>query len=369
MNNWSVLEIEPTAARGKFSEKLFDDPDYAAELKKDGDRRTGQFYWVVPENNPTVQIPIVHFAGRTISKVTGKLVEKGANVPHITRGQTGPNWGYDSALMERMLRLTGTVLDGECEVPEGFKLPDDDPEGNLVKYVQRVTGCNGDGAVERALAKMGQDVADGGVGGKLRWCVFDILFYQHRDLRALPLSERRKWLLEAVTALNNPYIYPVPHVTENKRAFLDQVLADGGEGVILKKLSAPLDSKTHLTWVKRKFEMNADVFIIGFEPPEQFSTKVTGEVSETKFWKKGWIGAVQFGQYRDGIVWPCGTMSGMSDKLRQELTDNQAVYMNRVVELKANGRERKTMAFQHPRWVRLRDDKRPEDCVYNENES
>jgi len=370
MANWEVLEIEPTPARGKFRDELFDDPNWAAELKKDGDRRTGQFYWGVPDQGMTMyQIPKVYFAGRTVSKITGKLVEKGENVPHITRGQTAPNWGFDSALMERMLRLTGTVLDGECEVPEGFVLPDDDPEGNLVKYVQRVTGCNGEGAAQRALEKMGQDVEDGGVGGKLRWCVFDILYYMGRDLRHLPLAERRKWLIEAVGVLGNPYVYLVPHITEDKRGFLRNVLADGGEGVILKDLRAPRDDKAHLTWVKKKFELFADVIIIGFQPPKQFSKKVTGEVSETKFWKQGLIGAVEFGQYKDGVIWPCGTMAGMTDKLRQDLTDHQTQYMGRVVEVKANGREHKTMAFQHPRWKRLRDDKRPEDCIYNENES
>lgn len=356
MTNWNVIELMPCPARGKYAESYLDDPAYAAEVKEDGDRRTGQFYF---EQLPHgLQVPIVHFAGRRVSSVDGRLVEKGANVPHITRGQSMPGWGYDSALMERMLRLTGTMLDGECVLPAEFIVPEDDPDGGKSKYVTKVMGSKPERAID--LQQPGTII-----NGKMRWSVFDIIFYHGRDLRGLPLSERRKWLLEAVATLNNPYVVPTEHVVENKRAFLERVLDAKGEGIILKKLDQSYDR--HLTWIKKKVELNADVVIMGFEPPEQFSKKVTGETSETKFWKKGWIGAILFGQYRDGILWPCGTASGMSDKLREEMT-NHPEYVGRVVEIKANGRE-PTGAFRHPRFKMWRDDKKATDCVYNPDET
>lgn len=361
MNNWNVIEIEPTPARGKFVNKLLDDPNYAAEKKEDGDRRTGQIYWEQREHG--FQVPLMHFAGRRVSVETGKMAEKSQNVPHITRCQSVANWGYDSALMERQIRLAGTVFDGECVLPAEFVRPLNDPRGGLSKYVTRVMGC---GTWEKARERQEQSVEDGGVGGKMRYSVFDLLFYHGRDLRDLPLCERRKWLLEAVTCLGNPYITATEHVVEDKRAFLERTLDAGDEGIILKKLDAPYGQ--HLTWVKQKVKINADVVIIGFDPPEQFSKKVTGEISETKFWKKGWISAVQFGQYRDGIMWPCGTMSGMTDKFRAELTENQEKYLGRVVEVEANGRE-PTGAFRHPRWERLRDSKTAAQCVYDPDET
>lgn len=360
MNNWNIIEVMPCPARGKFSEALLDDPNYAAETKEDGDRRTGQFYWTVPDHGMTMyQVPVIHFAGRRVSDVDGKLVEKGANVPHITRGQAGPEWSFDSALMERMVRLTGTMLDGECVLPSTFVRPPEDKYGGLSKYVTKVMGSKPDRAID--LQRSGTVI-----NGQMRWSVFDILFYQGRDLRALPLSERRKWLLEVVNLLGNPFVFPTEHVIEDKRGFLERTLNAGLEGIVLKNLRRPYDE--HLSWVKKKVLIMADVVVMGFDPPEQFSKKVDGTVSETKFWKKGWIGAVKFGQYRDGVLWPCGTMSGMDEKFRVELTENQAKYLNRVVEVEANGRE-PTGAFRHPRWERIRDDKRPEDCVYNPNES
>lgn len=355
--NWSVIEVHPCPARGKFLEALLDDPTYAAEVKEDGDRRTMQLYWTQGDHG--FQTPIGHFAGRRVSDVDGKLVEKGANVPHITRGQAGAYWTYDSALMERMLRLTGTMFDGECVLPAEFVVPEDDVDGGKSKYVTKVMGSKPERAIE--LQAPGTII-----NGRMRYSVFDLLFYRHRDMRTLTLLERRKWLLEAVTALDNPFIIPTEHVVENKRAFLERVLNAHGEGIILKKLDRPYGE--HLTWVKKKVEMNADVVILGFDPPEQFSTKVSGEVSETKFWKKGWVGAIQFGQYRDGVLWPCGTASGMSDKLRAALSANPQSFIGRVVEIKANGRE-STGAFRHPRFKAWRDDKRAQDCVYNPNES
>lgn len=354
--NWTPIELLPCPARGKFSDDLLDDPRYAAEVKEDGDRRTGQLYWEQLDHG--LQVPIMHYAGRRVSDITGRFVEKGENVPHITRGQAGPFWGYDSALMERMLKLTGTMFDGECILPAEFVVPDDDTEGGKSKYVTKVMGSKPDRA---------KDLQQPGtvINGLMRYSVFDLLFYCGRDLRELPLSERRKWLLEALSRLNNPYIFATPHVIEEKRAFLDKVLDAHGEGIILKRLDQPYDR--HLSWVKKKVELNADVVIMGFSPPEQFSKKVDGTVSETKLWKKGWIGAIQFGQYRDGILWPCGTASGMSDKLRAEMTAHPE-YAGRVVEIKANGRE-PTGAFRHPRFKHFRDDKRAEDCVYNPNES
>jgi hypothetical protein len=355
--NWNLLELVPCPARGKFVDSMLDDPAYGLEEKFDGDRRTGQFYW--QQGDHGFQTPIIHFAGRRFSDIDGKLVEKGANVPHITRAQVRPGWGYDSELMERMLRLTGTMLDGECILPEEFVVPDDDADGGKSKYVTKVMGSKPERAIEL-------QVPGTIINGRMRWKTFDILFYMGRDLRQLPLSERRKWLIEAVSVLRNPFITVAEQVVEGKREALRRILDAKGEGAILKQLDQPYDK--HLTWAKKKVEMNADVVILGFEPPEQFSKKVTGEVSETKFWKKGWVGAIQFGQYRDGKLWPCGTASGMSDKLRAELSTDPQKFIGRVVEIKANGRE-PTGAFRHPRFKNWRDDKVASDCVYNPNET
>ena len=42
-----LLQIEPQSARGTFNESMWDDPEWVAEEKYDGDRRIAQFVGAV----------------------------------------------------------------------------------------------------------------------------------------------------------------------------------------------------------------------------------------------------------------------------------------------------------------------------------
>lgn len=139
------------------------------------------------------------------------------------------------------------------------------------------------------------------------------------------------------------------------------IWARGGEGIILKHAGSTYTEEK--LWVKVKKEETEDVVIMGYDDAKAESTKVTGVTSVTKYAKKGWIGAVRFGQYRDGKLVDCGKCSGMDDKLREELSLNGGKYIGTVVEILANERE-ETGKFRHPRWVGFREDKNPKDCVW-----
>lgn len=342
-------QIMPCPARGKYHPELLEDANYAAETKEDGDRRIGQF---LDKNG----IPFIYYTGRRISDVTGKLVEKGDNVPHITQGLILDPWEADSALLHRMSKLSGTTLDGECVLPAEFIPPDN---GGKSKFVTKVMGSKPEKAL--ALQKYGTVI-----NGKMRWSVFDILSYKHKDVSSKPLSERRKLLLEVLDYLDNRYVVPTLHVVENKKGFLDSILGSGGEGIVLKRLDRPYGD--HLSWVKKKGEISADVVVMDFEEPEHFSTKVSGENTETKFWKNGWIGAIKFGQFQDGVLKYCGKCSGMDDDLREKISKSKDSYIGLVMKIQANGRE-PTGAFRHPRFEMWRNDKNPKDCVWDLNES
>lgn len=353
-------QIEPCPARGKWLDSYFDDSNWFFEEKLDGDRRIGQFI-----------DGVVRFTGRNISKKDGLFVEKTDNVPHITHSALetsisplgDEDWSgrIDQNLLARVKGLEGTVLDGECLVAQEFVdalVAAGGDIGGLSKHTTSIMGSKPGKAVRYQMER-----------GFMRWVVFDCLYYKGKDIRALPQVERRTYAVAAVAEWDNPHVSVAKAVNgpADKRAFLDAILArPDGEGVIAKHINATYGQKN--LWAKRKLEMNADVIIIGYEDAKEESEKVTGVVSKTKYHLNGWIGAVRFGQYRDGKLWYCGKMSGMDESRRIEFSQNGDKYLGRVVEIRANGRE-PTGKFRHPRFKQFRDDKAAEQCVYDENET
>lgn len=317
MSNYKFQQLAPTPARGKFDPKLYNDENWYAEEKYDGDRRIAQFI-----------DGRVRFTGRRISDVDGLYVEKTENLPHLNI--------YDTDTV-----LEGTVLDGEIICPW---------EGARSKDVTSIMGSKPELAIKKQKER-----------GYLAYRVFDCLFLEGEDVRKAPLHVRRSYAATAVELWANKHVELARRVQKDKEGFVLEIWERGGEGVILKHR----DSKYHeeKLWVKVKKENTEDVVIIGYEDAKEESTKVSGKTSATKYHLKGWVGAVRFGQYVDGELVDCGKCSGMTDELREELSKNKKKYLGRVVEILANERE-PTGRFRHPRWVRFRDDKNPKECVW-----
>ena len=79
------------------------------------------------------------------------------------------------------------------------------------------------------------------------------------------------------------------------------------------------------------------------------------------------IGAVVFGQYVDGKLTELGQASGMSDEIRMKMGRTPDQFIGRVVEIQ--GMERlKSGAIRHPRFMSMRSDKQPDDCIWYQGE-
>lgn len=340
------MVLIPQKARGKLREEMWSSPEWTAEEKLDGERRIAQFCG-----------PVVRFTG-TPSKVFGKPVEKTAQIPHLS-----DLWPKDLAVNEGQIGtyrttppyfMDGTVLDGELIATEGMKL-----EGGQSKYVTAIANSKPAEAIRKQIEQ-----------GWLRYRVFDCLFWRGLDIRHLSLIDRRARATKAVKEWNNPWVQMVDW-SAARRAFLDTIIKRGGEGVVLKHNDHRYGE--HLGWVKVKAEATYDCVIIGYKDAKATSKKTDGKVSATKYAEKGLIGALIIGQALRGqsprphfrLV---GTISGMDDGLRARFTKDKEKYLGAVVEIKANGRE-PTGRFRHPRFVRLRTDKRAIDCIYDQDES
>jgi bifunctional non-homologous end joining protein LigD len=79
---------------------------------------------------------------------------------------------------------------------------------------------------------------------------FDLLWLDGRDLRGLPLLERKRLLRAIVPPQPSPLLY-VDHVAETGRALFDLVCARDMEGIVAK-LAAGLYAPEATTWVKIK---------------------------------------------------------------------------------------------------------------------
>ncbi len=354
---YKFQQIEPQPARGKLVESMWDDPNWIAEEKYDGDRRIAQFCGKA-----------VRFTGRRVSVKDGLYVEKTENVPHLscfshalTGSPEDATHKNVKAMLQRMSGLEGTVLDGEMIATQNGKNLTE-LLGGMSKFVTSIMGSLPEEAVAKQIER-----------GWLRYVVFDCLFLKGKDLRKLPLWSRQQHLSDVVGAWGNPFVQQADRATGNaKRQFKDRIMAAGGEGVILKNRDHRYGDKRG--WVKVKAEWTADVVIMGFVPAKEMSVK-KGEdkATQTKYAKAGLIGAVQCGQWKetaqvDGrYLSEVATVSGMDDVLRAEFTKHPKKHLGRVIEIAHNGRE-PTGRFRHPRFKRFRDDKQAKDCIYREGE-
>jgi ATP-dependent DNA ligase len=227
-------------------------------------------------------------------------------------------------------QLAGTIIDGEILLP---------------------------GSDSSTLSGTVHSITVSAANKLVKLFVFDILKYQDTNLENRPLTDRLYWLNILSTRMHSPFIVFLPWAfsTEEKRKLYRDVIARGGEGIMLKRLDAPYlqGGRPANNWYKAKKSATFDCIIMGF-------TKGKGKYNSH-------VGAVVFGQYVDGKLTELGQASGMSDAIRKDMSESPFKYIGKVVTIK--GMERlKSGAIRHPVYFGLRTDKLPRDCKYHSNE-
>jgi bifunctional non-homologous end joining protein LigD len=186
--------------------------------------------------------------------------------------------------------------------------------------------------------------------GWLTYMVFDFLELGGYDLRAEPIEKRRALLAELVTGLNCPHIRLVEQgeaTVENWASYVRRYR----EGVVLKRKGSHYPHGRTPAWLKLKVVDDADVVVTGFVQGQ-------GKYADT-------LGAIRFGQYKDGALTERGTCSGMTDADRDAIWQHQADYLGRVLVIHHMGVLPGQTGFRHPQWSHLRSDKSPEDCLWD----
>ena len=198
--------------------------------------------------------------------------------------------------------------------------------------------------------------------------VFDVLYANGRDVRSLPLLERKDVLRSALT-FEDPLRY-TDHRDTDGLAYYQQACRDGWEGLIAKRVDAPYRAGRTKDWLKFKCEAGQEFVIGGFTDPKG---------SRIGF------GALLLGYYdQDGRLAYAGKVgTGFDTHTLQSLHDTMA-RIERSTPPFAQGRLPRSGVhwieprlvgevgfsewtrdgeLRHPRFQGLRDDKDPREVV------
>ncbi|MGO4619019.1 non-homologous end-joining DNA ligase [Ensifer sp. 2YAB10] len=161
----------------------------------------------------------------------------------ITRG--GYDWTtkFGPIVAEaRELGHTSMILDGEAVVLDDH-------------------GRSDFGLLQRAVGKK-PSLHD---AGEIIFYAFDLLYLDGRDLRSLPLSERRQ-LLEPIVAGRTGVIRFSEEVHADGVEFFRAACELGLEGIIAKRRDKPYHSGRRPEWLKIKCARRDTFVIVGYEP-------------------------------------------------------------------------------------------------------
>ncbi len=208
---------------------------------------------------------------------------------------------------------------------------------------------------------------------------FDLLAYDDFDLRPLPLTRRKQFLAEVVPKLGP--LRALDHIETEGEAFMKSVTAMGLEGIIAKKADEPYRKGRSAQWLKIKAEKTGDFVIVGFTAPKR---------------SRAHIGALQLADYVNGSLVYAGRVgTGFNDSLLADMKALLDPIVRRdppcepplappgVEPLAGNAiPETSTTTWVEPKYVcevrfrewtpdgllrhsaflRLREDKRPDEC-------
>src|SRR5262249_4596866 len=108
-----------------------------------------------------------------------------------------------------------------------------------------------------------QALTAGGRG--LSYFVFDLLFAGGKDLRKLPLIERKKRLQELLgPAARQGRVFLSDHIEGKGRTILKALCAKGFEGVIAKRADRPYRAGRGRDWLKIKCALEQEFVIVGY---------------------------------------------------------------------------------------------------------
>ncbi len=221
---------------------------------------------------------------------------------------------------------------------------------------------------QRAQLRRSLDIRHAVVENPVTFYAFDLLGFEDFDLRPLPLAERKSLLRRVVPATG--VIRFLDHIEEEGELLYDQVQKLGLEGIVAKRADAPYKPGRSAIWLKIRTRRTDDFVVVGFTAPKG---------------SRSGLGALLLGSFQNGALTFTGRAgSGFSEKQLVELrktlegirlsappcsgpvpqeTGVSWVEPRLVCEVEYTEWTEEGLLRQ-PVFLRFRDDKRPEECVF-----
>lgn len=341
------LQISPMRYCGKPTKtaikQAFESGEWIAQEKLDGALYTLE----------KTDSGFIYLFSRTKSRKTGELVEKSENFPHIKK------WA------EKYIP-NGTIIVGEIYV-----------EGGHSNDVTKLSGCTPSNARYRQF-----DTHE--YGGPIHFYAFDILRYKGKDIKnegTLKRIEQYLYNEELDKAFKNKkYVKRAETIYNNFEEKLQEIFNRGGEGLVFKNKDCPYRSGMRST-ASQAFKWkqhldSVDLICIGLEDPEYY---YTGKEAENWPYKDddgnlitkpayyGWKNSMSLGCYKNKeIVYVGKVASGLTDAMRQDMAEHPENYLNKVAQVSCMSVDVKEGTLRHPVFEQIREDKNPEECLYEE---
>jgi len=222
---------------------------------------------------------------------------------------------------------------------------------------------------ERRVEQMAREIP-------VAYIVFDILYIDGQNLTSRPLHERRRILEEAIVPSEKVQISPT---TEGAgKALFTAAAGQGLEGIMGKRLSSPyLPGARSADWLKMKVKFDADVVIVGWTDGEGRRKGSLGSLVMAVYdeGELRYVGNVGTGFDRDSLADTMSRMGALEEierpfpsevlRSRPELRRAHWVAPSLVAivehrQLTSVGR------LRAPSFKGFREDKRPEECTYQQ---
>jgi bifunctional non-homologous end joining protein LigD len=207
-------------------------------------------------------------------------------------------------------------------------------------------------------------------GVAVTYYIFDLLRLDGQDTTGLPLRQRKQLLRQALE-FRTPLRF-TPHRNRDGGQLLEQACARGWEGLIAKRADAPYVPRRSTDWLKLKCTAGQELVIGGFTEPA--GSRVG-------------LGALLVGYYDDngrlryagkvGTGYDTRTLTSLRRRL-DSLEQPDSPFADRVRERAVHWVRPELVAqigftewtrdgrLRHPRFLGLRDDKRPQEVVREE---